>query len=89
MKLNARQVGEMEARQFLGDDTWKAWKHDYDQMMAFRKTLKGKPTEEQKITLTMNAAFIDYYGSVLFHSVRLASTGMCGCTRCGQQRTAK
>ena len=43
LKLNARQIGELEARQFLGDDVWKAYKTDYDQMMAFRKTLKGKP----------------------------------------------
>lgn len=88
-KLNARQIGELEARQFLGDDVWKAYKADYDQLMAFRKTLKGKPTEEQKIVLAANNAFIDFYGSILFHSARLASSGKCDCTRCGKIRNAK
>lgn len=88
LKLNARQVGELEARQFLGDDVWKAYKTDYDQMMAFRKTLKGKPTEEQRIILDMNNAFIDFYGSVLFHSPKLAAQNRCDCTRCGRIRNA-
>lgn len=89
MQLNARQIGEFEARDFLGEDTWKRWKTDYDNCMAYRKTIKGKPTEEQMVVLQMNAQFIEFYGSVLFHSVSLAKRGICGCTRCGQRRTAK
>jgi hypothetical protein len=87
--LNAKQIGEFEARDFLGDETWKRWKTDYDNCMAYRKTIKGKPTEEQMVILTMNAAFIEFYGSVLFHSVMKAKTGMCACKRCGQRRSAK
>lgn len=89
VQLNARQIGEFEARDFLGEDTWKRWKTDYDDCMAYRKTIKGKPTDEQMAILKMNAGFIEFYGSVLFHSVMLAKNGMCGCTRCGQRRTAK
>jgi hypothetical protein len=88
-QLNARQIGEFEARDFLGNETWKRWKTDYDNCMAFRKTIKGKPTEEQMIEIKLNASFIEFYGSVLFHSVSLAKLGMCACTRCGQRRTAK
>lgn len=88
-KLNARQIGEFEAREFLGEETWKRWKQDYDACMGYRKTLKGKPTDEQRVILETNAALIEFYGSVLFHSVSLAKRDMCGCTRCGQRRTDK
>lgn len=87
--LNARQIGEYEARDFLGDETWKRWKTDYDNCMAYRKTIKGKPTEEQMLLLKANASFIEFYGSVLFHSVSLAKREMCACTRCGQRRSSK
>jgi hypothetical protein len=89
MTLNARQLGELEARAFLGDDEWKRMKQDYDQCMAYRKTIKGKPDEEQRAMLQMNAAFIEFYGSVLFHSTSLQQRNLCGCTRCGQLRTNK
>jgi hypothetical protein len=56
---------EQECRDFLGDETWKRWKTDYDTLMAFRKTLKGKPTPEQRLILEMNNAFISFYGVVL------------------------
>lgn len=87
--MNARQLGEFEAREFLGEDTWKRWKLDFDNCMAYRKTIKGKPTEEQMVLLKMNAHFIEFYGSVLFHSVSLAKRDLCGCTQCGQKRTNK
>ena len=89
MQLNAKQIGEFEARAFLGEETWKRWKTDYDNCMAYRKTIKGKPTEEQMVIIKLNAQFIEFYGSVLFHSVSLAQRNMCACTRCGQRRTAK
>lgn len=88
-QLTARQVGEYEARAFHGEETWKRWKADYDQCMAYRKTLKGKPTDEQRVTLEMNAMFIEFYGSVLFHSARLATSGRCACTNCGKKRDAE
>lgn len=88
-QINARQIGEIDAKAFLGDETWRKWKTDYDQCMAYRKTIKGKPTDEQRVTLEMNAIFIEFYGSVLFHSTRLAASNRCACTRCGQKRNAE
>lgn len=85
MKLNTRQVGEFECRAFLGDETWKRWKTDFDNCMAFRKTLKGKPTAEERLILEMNNAFIDFYGAVLFHTTR----GNCDCAKCGKNRSIK
>jgi hypothetical protein len=87
MDLNARQIGEIESRAFLSEEIWKAWKIDYDNCMAYRKTLKGKPTDEQRIQLEINAGSIEFYGSVLFHSVQLAKRNLCSCTKCGQRRT--
>lgn len=80
--ISPKQRGEIESRQFLGDEVWKEWKLDYDQCMAFRKSIKGKPTEEQMALIKMNAAFIDFYNSVLFHSPTLAKWGKCVCQRC-------
>lgn len=89
MVLNERQIGEFESRAFHGDDVWKRWKQDYDDCMAYRKSLKGKPDEEQRVQLQVNALWIEFYGSVLFHSPTLQRTDLCACTRCGQTRQAK
>ena len=85
-KLNTRQIGEIHAREFLGDETWIRWKTDYDSMLAYRKTLKGKPNDEQMVTIKMNSDWMEFYGHVLFHSARLALTDICPCTKCGQKR---
>lgn len=89
-KIDARERGELECRAFLGDDVWRRWKTDYDDCMAYRKTLKGKPTEEQRVQIEVNSAFIEFYGSVLFHSPTLAMLipNKCVCTRCGQKRSS-
>lgn len=86
MHLNAKQIGEYERRDFLTDEVWKRWKLEYDRCMAYRKTLKGKPTEEERANIDANAMMIEFYGSVLFHSVVLAQKNLCVCTRCGQRR---
>lgn len=87
MQLTTKQIGEYESRDFLTDEVWKRWKTDYDQCMAYRKTLKGKPTEEQRAVIDANALTIEFYGSVLFHSVLMAKKNLCACTKCGQKRT--
>src|SRR5437868_9217204 len=87
--LTARQIGEFEARDFLGEETWKRWKQDYDYCMAYRKTIKGKPDQAQQAILEANAVFIAHYGSMLFHSVRLQRQDLCACKRCGQDRQAR
>lgn len=94
--LTTKQIGEYEARDFLGDDTWKRWKLEYDNCMGFRKsysrTLRGKPDEADRAILAANDASIEFLGSVLFHSVSLSKIGrtpggLCACTACGQKRT--
>ena len=84
--LNSRQLSEIHARDFLGDDLWKDYKKDYDSLMSYRKTLKGKPTEEQMITIKMNADWISYYDRILWHSSILAKHKRCVCATCSQKR---
>lgn len=95
--MTARQIGELEARDFLGDDTWKRWKLEYDNCMGFRKsygrTMRGKPDDADRAILAANDASIEFLGSALFHSTMLARSngkpgGLCGCTACGQKRTS-
>lgn len=88
MRINNRQRGEIDARTFLGDETWRKWKQDYDELMAFRKSLKGKPTDEQRATLEMNAIWIAHYDTVLWHSAWLAQTDRCACATCDRRRQA-
>lgn len=84
--LTHREIGEFDSREFLGDD-WKRMKTDLDGLLAFRKTIKQKPTYEQRMILDMNQYWINYYNSILFHSPRLASINRCDCHRCGKKRT--
>ena len=86
-QLTARQIGEYDARAFLGEDTWKRWKLMYDEAMAFRKTLKGKPTDEQREQLNANAEWIDFCDRVLWPSVMLGPR--CVCKSCDEKRKTK
>lgn len=81
-KLSSREIAEAHAREFLGDETWKRWKLQYDECMAFRKSLKGKPTDEQRLQLATNAAWITFCDYVLWHSSILAAHGKCECAGC-------
>lgn len=84
-----KQLCEFDVRDFLGEEDWKKWKMAYDDAMAFRKTLKGKPTDEQRLQLQMNAEWIDFCDRVLWHSARQASHGRCVCKTCNERRKAK
>jgi hypothetical protein len=86
MKLNERHIGEFESRDFLGDDVWKSLKRHYDDCMGFRKTIKGKPNDEQLLQLLINACDVEHYDSVLFHSARLATYDRCTCGSCTRKR---
>jgi hypothetical protein len=72
----------LNAREFLGDEFWKSCKTDYDLLMAYRKTLKGKPDDFQRLTLDLNKIFIDFYGTLLFHG----DSNPCQCRYCSQKR---
>lgn len=65
-KLTKKQVGEFMARDFLGEETWIRWKQDMDQLLQYRNSIKGRPTEEQLFILSMNKVVIQFYNHVLY-----------------------
>jgi hypothetical protein len=83
--LSDRQIGEQHARDFLGNDTWKAWKQDFDELMAFRKSLKGKPDADQLAIIKANAQWIAFYDRVLWHS-SIQGPLKCTCADCAGKR---
>lgn len=83
-KISARERGELESRGLLSDETWIGWKQDYDELMSYRKSIKGKPTAEQRLMLHLNKIFIDFYERLLFHAEMLGGT--CVCARCKDDR---
>lgn len=85
--LTAKEIGEFDSRDFHTDEVWKRMKNDLDELLAFRKTIKQKPDEFQKLVLEMNQVWIDYYNTTLFHSSCLAMSNRCDCRRCGKKRT--
>ena len=87
--VSPRQLCENDARAFLGEETWKSWKAEYDACMSFRKSLKGKPTEEERLQLEANAGWIQFCDVVLWHSARQAQYDRCTCARCDQKRKSR
>ena len=75
--LTAHQIGEYDARDFLGEDSGKKGKAHFDAMLAFRKSIKGKPDVYQKMQIDINEPWIKFYGGILFHSSSLQSHGKC------------
>jgi hypothetical protein len=90
-QINKRQRCELDAKDLIGPDTWKEWKADYDSLMSFRKSLKGKPSPEDLVQLKLNSVFIEFYDRVLWHSPIQASRDECVCAGCDKKRqqTAK
>lgn len=84
--LKPSQIGAFEAREFLGAETWSKWNLEMEQLLAYRKKLKGKPDEYEKVILELHDALLEFYGSVLFHSSSLARRGRCVCTSCAKKR---
>ena len=65
-KITPIQKAEYIKREFLGDDYWIKRKQELDLCMSFRKSIKGKPTEEQLFLLEENKQTIKYLRRVLF-----------------------
>lgn len=86
VRFSDKQICEADAREFIGDETYLSWLRDYEQLMAFRKTIKGKPTDEQRIQLQMNNEWIAFYDRVLKHSARMAKQYRCICAGCAKTR---
>lgn len=87
--IGLKQLAELDAREFLEEETWKRWKVMYDEAMAYRKSLKGKPTDEQRLQLDANAEWIDFCDRVLWHSARLQREKICPCKGCDEARKGK
>lgn len=81
-----RQQCESDAKEFLTPEVWNSWKQEYDAAMSYRKSLKGKPTEEQRVQLSINAEWIAFCDHVLWHSARLAQHDLCSCKSCAEKR---
>lgn len=81
--ITQKDRGEYRSREFLTDEMWNEWKRQYDQLLSFRKSIKGKPDEFQKLELSMNQVFIEFYQTVLYHD---SSSDKCVCRRCELQR---
>jgi hypothetical protein len=88
MHYTDKQLCELDARDFLEEETWKRWKVLYDEAMAYRKTLKGKPTDEQREQLVANAEWIAFCDTILWHSARQAASNRCVCRSCDLKRKA-
>jgi len=73
----------LTARDYLENDVWKAWKADFDELMAYRKTIKDKPDVYQSAILKLNQPWIEFYKTALFH---VAGQSDCGCRRCQTTR---
>jgi len=63
------QLAELRQRSFHTDEVWIKWKQELDLCMSFRKTIKGKPTEEQMYFIEENAWTISFLRKLLFGSV--------------------
>lgn len=85
--LTTKEIGEFDSRDFHTDEAWKRMKNNLDELLAFRKTIKQKPTEYERWLLDTNQFWIDHYNTTLFHSARLAMSNRCDCQRCGKKRT--
>lgn len=73
----------MTPRDFFGDEEYKRMKTHYDELMRFRKTIKGKPNLEQRIQLLCNNEIIDWYKTILFH---IEGSAKCDCRRCSLKK---
>lgn len=65
-RITPLQKAEYQRREFFTDEVWLKWKQEYDTLMSYRKTIKGKPTPEQMFILEENAWTIKFLKRLLF-----------------------
>lgn len=51
----------LSTKDFLTEPVYNAWKLDFDKLMAYRKSIKGKPDAYQMAEIELNKVFIDFY----------------------------
>lgn len=64
--LSKLQKIEIRQKEFYGEEFWNVKKRELDLLLAFKKTLKGKPTDEQRETLNHNNFMIDQLKKTLY-----------------------
>jgi len=64
--ISDTEKAEFKARWFWGDEDWIRTKKELDSCMSFRKSIKGKPTDEQMIDIEINKEMIDFWKSRCF-----------------------
>ena len=70
-------------RDFAGEDFWKKEKADYDELMRYRKSIKGKPDIYQQAQLELNRIWIDHYNRTIF----CTGKSYCDCKGCVELKT--
>lgn len=86
--ISARERGELESKDWLGAEVWGRYKASLDEMLAYRKSVKGPPDVLQKACIDSNKESIAWYEGQLFHSPMLAAHGDCVCVRCAEKKAA-
>lgn len=66
VRITPKQRGEFIMREYHGDAEWNKTKAELDVMLAFRKSIKGKPDIFQRAELELNALFIGFFNSYLY-----------------------
>jgi hypothetical protein len=57
----------LTTREFLGDETYRAWLTDYEAMRALRNAASARrPSAEQIVQLQVNKPWEKFYRAVLF-----------------------
>jgi hypothetical protein len=65
-RLTHKQKQEFVRREFLTDEFWVSQKKYLDEMLQFRNSVKGKPTEEQLAQLVSNKWMIPISKQILW-----------------------
>lgn len=55
------EKAEYKGRWFWGDVEWIRMKKELDLCLSFRKSIKGKPTDEQMIDIEINKENIEFW----------------------------
>lgn len=86
--ISARERGELESREFFGDEYYLQCRSHHDELLSNRKKRTGKPDEIDRAMIEIEKAWIAHYENTLFHSSSLAITNSCVCARCERKRKA-
>jgi hypothetical protein len=60
------ELAEIRQKEFLGSEYWNARKRELDEMLSYRKSFKGKPTDFEIYMLEENKIWIAIYKGLLF-----------------------